>query len=118
MSVTDELLAHAEAYAAAFDKGSLPLPPAKQVAVGGVHGRPPDHLREVTSVPTVPTTAAAATAAEVTSNRWGFLTSRSMRPGQLPDKRRQLPAGVPGLVTEAAPHEWSWRAAAGVVSLS
>ncbi len=33
MSVTDELLANAERYAATFDKGSLPLPPAKQVAV-------------------------------------------------------------------------------------
>ncbi|WP_433383456.1 beta-class carbonic anhydrase [Actinoplanes sp. CA-142083] len=33
MSVTDELLANAERYAAGFDKGSLPLPPAKHVAV-------------------------------------------------------------------------------------
>ena len=33
MSVTDELLKNAEQYAAAFDKGSLPLPPAKRVAV-------------------------------------------------------------------------------------
>jgi carbonic anhydrase len=33
MSVTDELLANAERYAAAFDKGDLPLPPARQVAV-------------------------------------------------------------------------------------
>jgi carbonic anhydrase len=33
MSVTDQLLANAEQYAATFDKGSLPLPPAKQVAV-------------------------------------------------------------------------------------
>jgi carbonic anhydrase len=33
MSVTDELLANAERYAAAFDKGDLPLPPAKHVAV-------------------------------------------------------------------------------------
>ncbi len=33
MSVTDELLANAERYASAFDKGDLPLPPAKQVAV-------------------------------------------------------------------------------------
>ncbi|GLZ77824.1 carbonic anhydrase [Actinorhabdospora filicis] len=33
MSVTDELLANAERYAAAFDKGALPLPPAKGVAV-------------------------------------------------------------------------------------
>jgi len=33
VSVTDELLANAERYAATFDKGSLPLPPAKQVAV-------------------------------------------------------------------------------------
>ncbi|ROO90734.1 carbonic anhydrase [Actinocorallia herbida] len=33
MSVTDELLANAERYAASFDKGALPLPPAKGVAV-------------------------------------------------------------------------------------
>jgi carbonic anhydrase len=33
MSVTDELLANAETYAAHFDKGDLPLPPAKHVAV-------------------------------------------------------------------------------------
>ncbi|MCW2899814.1 MAG: carbonic anhydrase [Streptosporangiaceae bacterium] len=33
MSVTDELLANAERYAAAFDKGHLSLPPGKGVAV-------------------------------------------------------------------------------------
>ncbi|AGL19020.1 carbonic anhydrase [Actinoplanes sp. N902-109] len=33
MSVTDELLRHAEHYAAGFDKGDLPLPPARHVAV-------------------------------------------------------------------------------------
>src|ERR1700735_3491229 len=33
MSVTDELLTNAEAYAASFDKGHLPLPPARKVAV-------------------------------------------------------------------------------------
>ncbi|HWF24730.1 MAG TPA: carbonic anhydrase [Solirubrobacteraceae bacterium] len=33
MSVTDELLANNEAYAASFDKGDLPLPPAKKLAV-------------------------------------------------------------------------------------
>jgi carbonic anhydrase len=33
MSVTDELVRNAEAYAASFDKGELALPPAKQVAV-------------------------------------------------------------------------------------
>jgi carbonic anhydrase len=33
MTVTDELLANAEAYAAHFDQGDLPLPPAKRVAV-------------------------------------------------------------------------------------
>ena len=33
MTVTDELLRNAEQYAAGFDKGELPLPPAKQVAV-------------------------------------------------------------------------------------
>ena len=33
MSVTDELVRNAEAYAARFDKGDLPLPPAKGVAI-------------------------------------------------------------------------------------
>ncbi len=33
MSVTDELLKNNEAYAAEFEKGDLPLPPAKGVAV-------------------------------------------------------------------------------------
>jgi carbonic anhydrase len=33
MSVTDELLSNNEAYAASFDKGELPMPPAKQIAV-------------------------------------------------------------------------------------
>jgi carbonic anhydrase len=33
MSVTDDLLANNEQYAATFDKGDLPLPPAKKVAV-------------------------------------------------------------------------------------
>jgi carbonic anhydrase len=33
MSVTDELLRNAERYAASFDRGGLPLPPAKRVAV-------------------------------------------------------------------------------------
>lgn len=33
MSVTDDLLANAGRYAASFDKGALPLPPAKGVAV-------------------------------------------------------------------------------------
>src|SRR5919107_804836 len=33
MSVTDQLLKNSEAYAASFDKGELPLPPAKKVAV-------------------------------------------------------------------------------------
>jgi carbonic anhydrase len=33
MSITDELLANNEAYAASFDKGDLPLPPGKKVAV-------------------------------------------------------------------------------------
>jgi carbonic anhydrase len=33
MSVTDALLENAEAYKAAFDKGDLPLPPARKVAV-------------------------------------------------------------------------------------
>ena len=33
MSTTDDLLRNAEDYAASFDKGELPLPPAKGVAV-------------------------------------------------------------------------------------
>ena len=33
MSTTDELLRNAEAYAASFDQGDLPLPPARKVAV-------------------------------------------------------------------------------------
>jgi carbonic anhydrase len=33
MSATDELLANNESYAASFDLGDLPLPPAKKVAV-------------------------------------------------------------------------------------
>jgi carbonic anhydrase len=33
MSVTDELLANADRYAETFDRGGLPMPPAKQVAV-------------------------------------------------------------------------------------
>jgi carbonic anhydrase len=33
MSVTDELLTNAERYAASFDKGDLPLPPARRVAI-------------------------------------------------------------------------------------
>ena len=33
MSVTDELLQNNEAYAASFDKGQLPMPPAKKLAV-------------------------------------------------------------------------------------
>ena len=32
MSVIDEILAHNEAYAERFDKGSLPMPPAKKLA--------------------------------------------------------------------------------------
>jgi carbonic anhydrase len=33
MSATDELVQNAHSYAAAFDKGTLPLPPARKVAV-------------------------------------------------------------------------------------
>jgi carbonic anhydrase len=33
MSTTDELLTNAEAYAASFDAGELPLPPARKIAV-------------------------------------------------------------------------------------
>ncbi|MHB8240662.1 MAG: beta-class carbonic anhydrase [Solirubrobacteraceae bacterium] len=33
MSVTDQLLENAESYAETFDKGDLPLPPARKVAV-------------------------------------------------------------------------------------
>jgi len=33
MSVTDQLVANAEKYAEGFDKGDLPMPPGKQVAI-------------------------------------------------------------------------------------
>ena len=33
MSTTDELLEHAAQYAAAFDKGDLPMPPGRRVAI-------------------------------------------------------------------------------------
>jgi carbonic anhydrase len=33
LSVTDELLQNAEAYAASFEKGDLPLPPARKIAI-------------------------------------------------------------------------------------
>jgi carbonic anhydrase len=33
MSTTDELVANAESYAASFDKGDLPMPPGRKVAV-------------------------------------------------------------------------------------
>ena len=33
MSVTDELLENAQSYAASFDKGDLPLPPGRKVAI-------------------------------------------------------------------------------------
>jgi carbonic anhydrase len=33
MTVTDDLLANAEAYAARFDRGDLPMPPAKRLAI-------------------------------------------------------------------------------------
>jgi carbonic anhydrase len=33
MTVTDELLANAQTYAARFDKGDLPMPPAKRLAI-------------------------------------------------------------------------------------
>ena len=33
MTVTDELLGNAEEYAAKFDRGELPLPPARRLAV-------------------------------------------------------------------------------------
>lgn len=33
MTVTDALLANAERYASTFDKGALPLPPARQIAI-------------------------------------------------------------------------------------
>ena len=33
MSTTDELLRNAQAYAASFDKGDLPLPPARKIAI-------------------------------------------------------------------------------------
>ena len=33
MAVTDELLGHNDVYASDFDKGDLPMPPGKKVAV-------------------------------------------------------------------------------------
>ena len=39
MSVTDELAANNEAYAASFDNGDLPLPPAQEARRRGLHGR-------------------------------------------------------------------------------
>jgi hypothetical protein len=33
MTITDQFLANNEAYAASFDKGGLPMPPGKRVAV-------------------------------------------------------------------------------------
>ncbi len=33
MSATDELLKHAEKHVEGFDKGDLPIPPAKKVAI-------------------------------------------------------------------------------------
>jgi carbonic anhydrase len=33
MSITDELLANNDAYAASFDKGDLPMPPGKKLAI-------------------------------------------------------------------------------------
>ena len=33
MTVTDELLRNNEAYAASFDKGALPMPPARKIAI-------------------------------------------------------------------------------------
>jgi carbonic anhydrase len=51
MTVTDELVANHETYAAHFDKGDLPLPPAKEVAVlacmgdRGDRAHPPHRLR-------------------------------------------------------------------------
>ena len=45
MSVTDELLANNEAYAASFDKGDLPLPPGEEGRGRRLHGRAPEPLR-------------------------------------------------------------------------
>jgi hypothetical protein len=46
MNVTDELLQKNAAYTDNVEKGPLPLPPAKGVASGRLHGRPPERLRE------------------------------------------------------------------------
>jgi carbonic anhydrase len=40
MSATSDLLTHNADYAAEFDKGDLPLPPAKKVASARLHGCP------------------------------------------------------------------------------
>ena len=39
MTVTDELVQNAERYAEDFDRGDLPLPPARKVADRRLHGR-------------------------------------------------------------------------------
>ena len=39
MSAIDEFLEHNKAFAESFDKGDLPLPPAKKVAIVALHGR-------------------------------------------------------------------------------
>ena len=56
MSLTDELLSNNEAYAASFDKGELPMPPGKQIAV--LEG----HTGEVNSVAFSPDGGRLATA--------------------------------------------------------
>ena len=45
MSQIDELLANNEAYAAAFDKGELPLPPGEEARGRRVHGRAAEPVR-------------------------------------------------------------------------
>jgi len=45
MSVTDELIANAKLYAEGFDRGDLPMPPARRVAVLGLHGRASQSVR-------------------------------------------------------------------------
>ena len=40
MTMTDKFLANNDAYAAAFTKGDLPMPPAAKRRGRGLHGRP------------------------------------------------------------------------------
>ena len=46
MSTTDDLLKNNEASPQGFDKGDLPLPPARKIADRRLHGRPPEPVSD------------------------------------------------------------------------